>query len=520
MFECTLIFLDFEDEIQAEDLITELAVSMTAEYRRSPFHLLESRYLTPIWDPNSIRGILDNLNPRNCHVILLSSLFPEVGSESESGTDVTDDSDYETDDSYDSSSDESSESFLSPEEESNLISTLPEEHRGISTPPTVTSSTSEPDAVFHSIHFNMPYWKDTINEELIVYWEDKSVAVPGSETLLQLPPPNKYIPRDLQVRKLSKQGPEAVFSSPNVRVWHASDPRFQIPKGIVTFSLLSNYLLQITSHESEVSPSPMIAVFHDLIPRILNEYLLKELYLAEMAYLESEILPRMNGIVITVNGFHDKILSLSSMIFRSLFDDQLFSDFRSIEIQVENLKKEYQNDSLLSGDAANTKRLEMLLPHQVPKPIRLSSLNQLYRSRTSFINSLKKYLQGYLESCCCEIFVYGNISVQDSVSFGKAVNKKLSGSKKGSKGKILHRNSFQQPSPVFVSSIDALTSIKVTPKSESERNVCLQVYFQVGSINPRDHSLLELLQRMMEEPLFNELRTQKQVYFSTCSILT
>lgn len=482
---------------------------MTSGFQIPPHDLLKARHLTCIWDTNGIIDILNLLTPRNCHIILSSSLFPEVDDHDiEDGENLID-SESETDDSDESYEDDSIDSMLSSEEESDLLSQLPPGHLELSKFPIAS------DYMLKSIHFRMSYWKDRISEDLLLYWEDQEISLPGTEGLLHLPPPNRYIPNDLKVHKTTKCGiPEVLFCTSNVRVWHTSDCRFPIPKAVVTISLLSDYLLQSTSHESEVSPSPMIAVYNDVLSRLVNEFLLQELYLAEMAYLESKIVSQMNGIVITVYGFHDKILSLSSLIFRSLFENQLYSNETSIDILVEKLKKEYQNDSLLSADAANTKRLEVLLPHQVPKQTRLHYLNQFSQSKASFVTSLKKYVKCYLESSRCEVFMYGNISPKDSISFGKTVNRKIeSGRKKvGSKEKSSKTSKlFHQPLPVFVREISQTSSIIVSPRSEYEDNVCLQVYFQISLNCPRNSALLQLIQRMMEEPLFNELRTQKQV---------
>jgi hypothetical protein len=572
---------DFEDEVEVDDLLTELVVDMTTPYGRLPQDLLRARYVADHWNPEGIVELLTYFTPRNCHISLSSSLFEDEGDEEEedeprdsaedrSGDEDEDDESYESDDDDDGDDDsdeESDEELLTHEEELALLETLPEAHKELSTRPVSSQSdATDANSVFHSKHFQMSYWKDLINEELLSYWaDDLSLSSSGGEegllikeNSLHLPAPNQYIPTDLKILKPKKQqqhaSPQIVFTSPIVRVWHLSASRFHIPKSVVSFSLLSDYLLQVTSQDSEVPPSPSVFVFHDLLSRVVSDFLLQELYVAEMAYLESKIVSRMNGIVVSIYGFHDKMLSLASLILKAFSEDTLLSNGsvigngnekaeRIISQQIEKLKRDYLNDSLLSSDATNTRRLQVLLPHQVSKALRLEALNQLCGngnssgggggSQKKFVIAFKKYLRDFLSSCRCEVFVQGNLSSQSAIAFGKSIKTELehwqhtsASTSTPKKGKLKaaaasrkphntrSHNSSQQfvsPSSVFVRTIEPSTSLHISPKSFEEKNVCCQLYFQIGPTNPREYALLELIQRIMEEPLFNELRTQKQV---------
>jgi hypothetical protein len=525
--------------MEAEDLVTDLVVSMTKPYRREPRELLEARHLVRDWNPDGVREILRLLTPRNCHVTLTSSLFQNQDEEGEDGDEEAsneesgegnDDEDYDSeDDSGDSEDDEEDEGF-SVEEESALLSTIPESHRSLSSLPTDTSP-----PLFKSKHFRMSYWKDLIPEELLSSWSDETTIIPETQpaaVALHLPPPNHFIPTNFTILKSKKRSshPEVVFSSPLVRVWHSSSQLFPIPKGVINFSLLSNYLLENSSSPSSSSstigeggvgplPSPTVFVMNDLVSLVMNELLVQELYMAEMASMESTISSRMNGIVVSVYGYHDKIIPFASMILTSFFQglgDPSSPHYQKIlNLQIEKLKKRYLNDCLFSSDAANTQRLAVQLPHQVSKSLRLETLQKLSSAKNTS-KLLQKYLKIFLSSCRCEIMIQGNLSLQQAIAFGKEVNTQFEPkSHRSSKGKQQKRT-FDVPRPVFVRTIEPFTSIQIVPKSSVETNVCLQFYFQVRSSSsgpsyPRDFALLQLIERIMEEPLFNELRTQKQV---------
>lgn len=508
-------FVDFEDEVEVDDLLTELVVDMTSPYARQPQDLLQARYVANDWNPEGISELLNYFTPRNCHISLLSSLFEGDEVEDEEGSQDEGDDSYEESDESDEDDDYDDESLeeedmLTYEEELALLSTLPDAHKELSTRPRGPNS-SEVDSslVLHSKHFQMSYWKNVINEELLSYWDGVS-----QENPLHLPPPNQYIPTDFKILKSKSQViPEVIFTSTRVQVWHLSASRFQIPKSVVTFSLLSNYLLQVTSQDSDAPPSPSVFVFHDLLSRIVSDFLLQKLYVAEMAYLESKIVSRMSGIVVSIYGFHDKMLSLASMVLKTFSDDKLLTNERIISQQIEKIKKYYMNDSLLSADATNTKRLEILLPHQVSKSLRLEALQQLCQSKKKFIQSLRKYLKDFITSCRCEIFIQGNISMNSAIAFGKSVKTEFERQSKGKTAVNRQNHRFISPPSVFVRSIEPSSSLHISPKSSVEKNVCCQLYFQIGPTNPREYALLQLIQRIMEEPLFNELRTQKQVLF-------
>jgi secreted Zn-dependent insulinase-like peptidase len=540
--------------MDAEDLLTDLVVSMTRPYHRKPRELLEARYLVKNWNPDGVREILRLLTPCNSHITLTSSLFHnevEEGDESEAsnvdsegGDDEDDSGEYDDDDDSDEDEDEDDGDenieFFTTEEELALLITIPESHRPLSRLPTITSP------LFKSIHFKMSFWKDLINEELLTYWSDERSIVTDTDTeqaSLHLPPPNQFIPTNFTILPPKKKNPfpEIVFSSPLVRVWHSTSQRFQVPKGVIKFSFLSNYLLENSSCPSdpeneEVSPlpSPTVFVMNDLLSLVMNEILVQDLYMAEMASMECRINSRINGIVVSTYGYHDKIIPLASMILNSFFhgldhsspsstSSPSSSRFQKIlNLQIEKLKKAYLNDSLFSSDAANAQRLEELLPHQVPKSLRLETLQIVSSSKNKFLHSFEKYLKVFLSSCRCEIMIQGNLSVQQAIAFGKEVKAQFEPkSQRASKGKRKDPRgggSFDVPRPIFVRTIEPFTSIEISPKSSAEKNVCLQFYFQIGSSpsvpsSPRDFALLQLIERIMEEPLFNELRTQKQVGF-------
>jgi secreted Zn-dependent insulinase-like peptidase len=49
------------------------------------------------------------------------------------------------------------------------------------------------------------------------------------------------------------------------------------------------------------------------------------------------------------------------------------------------------------------------------------------------------------------------------------------------------------------------------PRSVKEKSVCVEIYYQLGDYNIWDLTFVDLLEQMLREPFFDDLRTRQQV---------
>jgi insulysin len=95
-----------------------------------------------------------------------------------------------------------------------------------------------------------------------------------------------------------------------MRLWHKLDDRFLVPKMNVFFEIRSPFAY------STVENCVLTQIYTELVKELINEFS----YFAEVAGLTFQIENSVDGIVLNVCGFNDKIHVLLSEIFEKMRD--------------------------------------------------------------------------------------------------------------------------------------------------------------------------------------------------------
>jgi len=122
-----------------------------------------------------------------------------------------------------------------------------------------------------------------------------------------------------------------------------------------------------------------------------------------------------------------------------------------------------------------------------------------------------------LSKVTVEAFFHGNLNQSDAAAAKDLILKSLnasSGPPPGiAKKKIPTLEVTQIPSRV-----ESLHVI-VPSMDPTEPNTAVEVYFQVGKDDMKNRVVIDVLQHMMEEPIFDELRTKEQFGYSvSCGV--
>ena len=501
--------------------------------RRSEY--LSASYLYFDWDPDDIMNTLDLMNPYNASTEILSSFYQNIcvdcsssmavdgvtemradkrprsesmmGEEDSEGDEDTGEEEEEDLDDEDSESNESEDpepdSLPSIDDVKGLIQGNVD-HKDLILLPDGRPPLVEP-------YFQVEYWEDVLPEDLLQLWSRPWEA----DGRMDLPMENPFIPRQLQLlsTKSAPNGslgevdtplygarrtplPEQVVDEDGLAVWHLIDVRFPVPK-VEVYILLSSLAVS-----SAAGGRGWGAVHCDLLAMFLMDALSEQLYLAICAELNLSISSCAVGLQIHCHGFSDQALTLLNMVIDSVLNiDHLFHEgnIQILQRQKEVLGRQYQNIGLRAAPLAHDGRLHALKSNtSYGKEQKLLAL-----SKTS-LQSLSAFLKSFLSGYCMRVLVYGNMTAADA----KVIPSFFESS---SQSQLERSWANDLVEPVTSIPLNSMLAVIQQPSCPSESNLSVELYFQRDLYTLSDITYLDLLEQILVEPYFNEIRTKQQV---------
>ncbi|MBN3307302.1 NRDC protein, partial [Amia calva] len=313
---------------------------------------------------------------------------------------------------------------------------------------------------------------------------------------LHLPAENKFIATDFTLKTSDcpdTEYPVRIVNNERGCLWFKKDTKFKIPKAYVRFHLISPL----------IQKSPENLVLFDIFVNILAHNLAEPAYEADVAQLEYKLVAGEHGFVIKVKGFNHKLPLLFNLIIDYLADFTAAPDV--FDMIAEQLKKTYFNI--------------LIKPEKLGKDIRLLILEN---SRWSMIQKYQAIMKGltvknlitFVDSLKSELhaegLVQGNFTSMEAMEFLHYVIQKLQ----------FQRLSVEVPVHFRVVELPQKPHLcKVKSLNKGDANSEVTVYYQSGTKNLREHTLMELLVMHMEEPCFDFLRTKETLgyhVYPTC----
>jgi insulysin len=335
-----------------------------------------------------------------------------------------------------------------------------------------------------SPYYSIQYGQETIDPAKAQRW---AAAPPLPE--LHLPRLNPFIPEDVSLKPLPPnrcENPTVVYASedPSVRVWFKQDDYYLKPKVCLQFALLSN---------SGYATARM-RVLNRLLCMAVTERLAPLSYHASVAQLDYAICPALNGILIDVNGFSDKVGVFLREVFKYLknleVDEALLTLVRDQLIKsLENFVKEQPYRIVMDASA---------LCLSVP---RWSHLDTLPLVSQINLQELQAYIAATLQQFYMEGYFQGNI-LEDEV---RGI---LTDVKESFLTGVL---------PLGTNNLPQMRTGKIPKGTEWVRpmrcttpdgvNSAMHLMMQVGLPTPRNRMLCELFNAVAQSPFYAQLRT-------------
>ncbi|KAJ6758218.1 INSULIN-DEGRADING ENZYME-RELATED [Salix koriyanagi] len=340
--------------------------------------------------------------------------------------------------------------------------------------------------------FGSSYIEEAIPPSLIEIWRDP----PEVDVSLHMPSKNEFVPSDFSIRAdnldhdpVSSSFPRCIIDEPLMKFWYKLDSTFKVPRANTYFRV------NLKGGYASVKSFLMTELFILLLKDELNEII----YQASVAKLETSISLVSDKLELKVYGFNEKLPALLSkvlMVAKSFLptDDR----FKVIK---EDLERNLKNANMKPLSHSSYLRLQVLCKsfyNVEEKQCALSDLS--LADLNAFIPELRSQL--YIEALC-----HGNLLEEEAINLSN----------------IIRNNLSIQPLPVNMrheehviclpSSANLVRDVNV--KNKSETNSVVELYFQiepeVGLDSIKLKALADLFDEIVEEPIFNQLRTKEQL---------
>ncbi|CAJ1351587.1 unnamed protein product, partial [Effrenium voratum] len=428
-------------------------------------------------------SILDDLTVRNVFLMLMSSSYGRAGGlDAESDADESQDSAHElrtasraVDDSYDGDSEWKLET-----------------------------------------RFGTEYLEAALAESWLSMWES---AEP--QRRLHVPPPNRFIATDFNILPdalpeellpdLPRSGydgfpiPQArrlrtpsLTSSEGLKMWHLPcAQQFEQPRSLLTLKLTSPYYaLDLSSVRKEV----LLELYCECLKDNLNE----TLYSASKAKLHCSFRESMYGLSLGAGGFSQKLLALVETMLQGLrLETYAMHRFRA---QREELLRGYKNAWLKPQAHCAQLRKLLLLPATLRPAQREAELSACGESE------LSDFVKNFCSEGSWELLVSGNTRKDELTSW---IHASLATQLP------MRSTTVVEPDVVQLNAQTAAVWLQ-SGLDSTQTNSAVEIYFQLPGRDSwdfqqdrvRTRMLLELLEDMMYENVYDELRTKQQLGYS------
>ncbi|CAB3220382.1 unnamed protein product [Arctia plantaginis] len=280
----------------------------------------------------------------------------------------------------------------------------------------------------------------------------------------------------------------------HMELWYKPDFKFRFPTALLYFYFITPLSLK----------SPRESCLLDLWTDVLQQGLKEDVYPANMADLSHSLYVGDKGLTMKVSGYSENLHLLVELITRGMqtsthnMTDAMFEAVREVR--------------------ARTYHNVLIKPHKLAKDVRMNILLKPYvspREKATIVHDLtltdlKQFSEKLLSTMYCQILMQGNVAWYEAIKIADNVlnNIKWNGL---SEEEIPEVKVVQLPL--------GERKIRVMSFNDQSTNSIVTNYYQGEATTARDTATLEVLMLLMEEPVFDSLRTKEQLGYSVFSMM-
>jgi insulysin len=332
------------------------------------------------------------------------------------------------------------------------------------------------------------YKEVPIDEAVLELWK---APPPDAAALLRLPDPNDMLPTSFELVAPAEPFatdplPRCLLDTPTCRLWYKPDTAFSQPKVNILI------LLRTTAAYME---SPLASVLSTLWVECLQEHAKDFSYAASMAGLHCDFAPSRAGLELDVSGYSHKASILVERIVSAIDTLPAFVTSEVLERIVEKTRNQFSAFLVAQPYQHAIYAADLCLEDRKwPMQDRMAALDDVT------LEDLLHFSSRILRRMNVELLVHGNVTGADALIISKL---------------LLERWAPQPPLQLPVQRVVNLESpcslYKFRGWSEDDTNSCVANVYQIGPVSVRDNAILSVVQHLLREPAFNQLRTEEQL---------
>ncbi|KAL7549631.1 hypothetical protein ACHAWF_012904 [Thalassiosira exigua] len=311
----------------------------------------------------------------------------------------------------------------------------------------------------------------------------------------------------------SSRLPTLICDKQSVKMWHLQDRKFKRP--------LAD--LRIKFECAGMNDSALNQACMSLFCKLCADALTETCYLASVCELDSSIYPTETGLSICVHGFDDNLLVLAKEVLAVVMsfrgrdgESDLPTTIKEgrFDACLEVLRRRYTNAGMDASSFSSSLRLLCLMPSVK------SSFSKHQAMQGITAGKFVQVMSALLKRVSVEAFYHGNVTRADASEASNLIFEALTDQHIGLPKKKL-------PSKLVLKTKHACENHTIcTPTIDpKDANTAVEVYFQIGKDDNSSHGiyqrvLTDLMEQILEEPLYNQLRTKDGVLGMSFRVVT
>ncbi|XP_049879073.1 nardilysin-like [Pectinophora gossypiella] len=288
--------------------------------------------------------------------------------------------------------------------------------------------------------------------------------------------------------------PNLLRKNRHMELWYKPDFKFRFPTALLYFYFITPLSLK----------SPREACLLDLWTDVLQQGLKEEVYPANMADLAHSIFVSDKGLTLKVVGYSQNLHLLVELISREMrtttdnLTAPMFEAVREVRARI------YHN--------------VLIKPHKLAKDVRMDILLEPYispRDKAMLVHNLtlsdlKEFSNRLLDRLYVQVLVQGNVPWHQAINISENMLNTI-------KWEAFTDEEYPE---LKVRQLPlGERKLRVLSLNKQSTNSIVTNYYQGEATTPRDTAVLEVLTMLMEEPVFDALRTKEQLGYSVYSMM-
>ncbi|TPX31670.1 hypothetical protein SmJEL517_g05085 [Synchytrium microbalum] len=342
-------------------------------------------------------------------------------------------------------------------------------------------------ARYYGTEYTVTAFSDTLQQAL-------KTSILSTDSELHLPEPNDFIPTNFDVKRIPKpetmQYPSIIRETPTIRLWHKKDDTFFVPKVYTTWLIKNPYAYA----------SPRNTVLARLFTELMKDYLSEYSYYAEVAGLHYGLDIQTDGVLLTMDGYNDKLSILLSKVVDKI--KHFHVDSKRYEVVKEQHERMYKNFSKEAPTAHAMYWSSYMLQEKMwSNAEKLDAIQYVKESQVS------AFVEEFFSHFYIEAVIHGNEALKWADIFDEAFHElplPLIQRREQLRSHVLHPTSH-------------IIHARPLP-NPANPNSSIEYMLQIGDpINDVLRSRTILFSQLIQEPCFDQLRTKEQLGYMVFS---